>query len=95
MGQSRNIAAGHEKGFTCTTVSCTRSRRIAQAAWVHDVEEEVRRHSNYGMTKRHTQAVCRRRKKRRMHDDYNSDEHELGIKNINAENDLSVAFASV
>ena len=30
MGQTRNIAAGHEKGFTCTTVSCTRSRRIAK-----------------------------------------------------------------
>jgi hypothetical protein len=23
------------------------------AAWAHDVEEEVRRHPNYGMTKRH------------------------------------------
>ena len=30
MGQTRNIAARHEKGFACTTVSCTRSRRIAE-----------------------------------------------------------------
>jgi hypothetical protein len=45
-------------------------------------------------TQRHTQAVRRHRKKRHMHDDYNSDEHELGIA-INAENDLSVAFALV
>jgi hypothetical protein len=28
-GTNQNIAAGHEKGFACTTVSCTRSRRIA------------------------------------------------------------------
>ena len=68
-----------------------------QAAWAHDVEEEVKEAPKLRYdqeTRRHTQAVRRHRKKRRMHDDYSSDEHELDV-DIDAENDLSVAFALV
>ena len=68
-----------------------------QAAWAHDVEEEVKEalKLRYDQgTLRHTQSVRRGRKKRRMHDDYSSDEHELDV-DIDAENDLSTAFASV
>jgi len=66
-----------------------------QAAWAHDVEEEVKEAPKLRYdqeTRRHTQAVRRRRKKRPRNDDYSSDEHEL---DIDAENDLSIAFASV
>jgi hypothetical protein len=65
-----------------------------RAAWAHDVEEEVKEalKPRYDQeTRKHTQAMRRHRKKRRMHDDYNSDEHELGV-DIDAENDLSVAL---
>ena len=66
-----------------------------QAAWAHDVEEEVKEalklHYDQG-TRRHTQSVCHHRKKRRMHDDYISNEHELDV-DIVAKNDLSIAFA--
>jgi hypothetical protein len=69
-----------------------------QAAWARDVEEEVREALKLrydGATQRHTQAVRRRRrKKRRMHNDYSSDEDELDV-DIDAENDLGIAFASV
>ena len=67
-----------------------------QAAWARDVEEEVKEALKLrydGARQRHTQAVRRRRRKRRrMHNDYSSDEDEL---DINAENDLGTAFASV
>jgi hypothetical protein len=67
-----------------------------EAAWAHDVEEEVREALKLrydGATQRHTQAVRRRRrKKRRMHNDYSSDEDDL---DIDAENDLGIVFASV
>jgi hypothetical protein len=68
-----------------------------QAAWAHDVEEEVKEalKLRYDQgTRRHTQSVRRHRKKRRMHDDYSSDEHELDV-DVDAENDLSIAFALV
>jgi hypothetical protein len=66
-----------------------------RAAWAHDVEEEVKEALKLWYdqdTRRHTQAVRRRRKKRPRNDDYSSDEHEL---DIDADNDLSIAFASV
>lgn len=66
------------------------------AAWARDVEEEVKEALKLrydGARQRHTQAVRRRRRKRRrMHNDYSSDEDELDIE---AENDLGTAFASV
>jgi hypothetical protein len=69
-----------------------------QAAWAHDVEEEVKEALKLrydGATQRHTQAVRHRhRKKRRMHNDYSSDEDELDV-DIDAENDLVTVFASV
>jgi hypothetical protein len=66
-----------------------------QAAWAHAVEAQVTdtlklRYDQ--ATRRHTLAVRRRRKKRRMRDDYESDECDF---DIDAENDLSIAFAEV
>jgi hypothetical protein len=65
--------------------------------WAHDVEKQVTEalKLRYNQeARRHTQAVRRRRKKRRMSDHYESDENESGS-DIDADNDLSIAFAPV
>ena len=66
-----------------------------QAAWAHDVEAQVmdtlKLRYDQG-TRRHTLAVRRCRKKRHMSDDYESDACDF---DIDAENDLSIAFAEV
>ena len=71
--------------------------KVKENRQAHHVDKEVKEalKLRYDQgTRRHTQSVRRHRKKRRMHDDYNSDEHELGV-DIDAENDLSIAFALV
>jgi hypothetical protein len=65
--------------------------------WAHDMEAQVMEalKLRYNQeARRHTQAVCQCRKKRRMSDHYKSDENESGS-DINADNDLSIAFAQV
>jgi hypothetical protein len=68
-----------------------------QAGWAHDMEaqvmDELKLRYNQE-TRRHTQAVRRRRKKKRMSDQYKSDENESGS-DIDADNDLSIAFVQV
>jgi hypothetical protein len=70
--------------------------------WAHDLEKQVTEAHKLWYNQeaqRHTQAVCRRRKKRRrkkrqMSHHYESDESESGS-DIDADNDLSIAFAQV
>jgi hypothetical protein len=65
--------------------------------WAHDVEAQVTDalQLQYNQeTRRHTQAVRQRRKKKRMSDHNKSDENESGSE-IDANNDLSIAFAQV
>jgi hypothetical protein len=45
-------------------------------------------------TRRHTLAVHWRMKKKQMRNNYKSNENESGL-NIDADNDLSIAFAQV
>jgi hypothetical protein len=65
--------------------------------WGHDVEAQVMKALKLWYNqeaRRHTQAVCWRRKKRRMSNHYKSDESESGS-DIDANNDLSIAFGQV
>jgi hypothetical protein len=96
-GTNKKYCGWTQEGIQMYNEFLTNVKDNCKEDWTHDVEKQVTEalKLQYNQeARRHTQAVHRRRKKRRMSDHYEINENESGS-DIDADNDLSIAFAQV